>query len=374
MTARWLGSINSTDAKHLPKPRSPSSVIPLARCPSDDGALISSMPFWFPKEIRPHINQTFLDASTPTLYSGPRTGLTSQLTARSLTPRGASSTGSLPPVHHRSPSPERRRSASPPVRADKARRARDVNGSRVGLFVGTPDKISRQIDSGLADYDQALRISVPPSPRSEQLRLPPANPYSDGAYPVLRSRAEPMPASRAAPACSSCTTPPSRRVHSARRARGRRRRRRRAAPRPRRIRRRRGASCARRARGGSSSLGSLMRSTPPSQSPQPTRSRVPSAGPVRATTERRPSFSGPAAAAAIGITSRPTSGAGSARRRPPAQVPPLRLSPAFDHAARRPNAAPPPRWPSSRAVDPRALNAYVAGKEFRAKLGMASLR
>ena len=194
MTARWLGSINSTDAKHLPKPRSPSSVIPLARCPSDDGALLSSLPFWFPKEIRPQINQTFLDASTPTLYSGPRTGLTSQLTARSLTPRGASSTGSLPPVHHRSPSPERRRSASPPVRADKARRARDVNGSRVGLFVGTPDKISRQIDSGLAEYDQALRISVPPSPRSEQLRLPPANPYSDGAYPVLRSRAEPMPA------------------------------------------------------------------------------------------------------------------------------------------------------------------------------------
>ena len=105
MTARWLGSINSTDAKHLPKPRSPSSVITLARCPSDDGALISSMPFWFPKEIRPQINQTFLDASTPTLYSGPRTGLTSQLTARSPTPRGASSTGSLPPVHHRSPSP-----------------------------------------------------------------------------------------------------------------------------------------------------------------------------------------------------------------------------------------------------------------------------
>ena len=194
MTARWLGSINSTDAKHLPKPRSPSSVIPLARCPSDDGALLSSLPFWFPKEIRPQINQTFLDASTPTLYSGPRTGLTSQLTARSLTPRGASSTGSLPPVHHRSPSPERRRSASPPVRADKARRARDVNGSRVGLFVGTPDKISRQIDSGLAEYDQDLRISVPPSPRSEQLRLPPANPYTDGAYPVLRSRAEPMPA------------------------------------------------------------------------------------------------------------------------------------------------------------------------------------
>ena len=318
MTARWLGSINSTDAKHFCSTLQPVVGDPLARCrpttvpPSlcRSGSQGNHRPPDAPRRL--DANALFGAADGPDLTAD---GAEPDA-ARRVLHRLAAGAPSLAVAGAAAAAGPRGQGAAR-ARRERSRRPLCRN-ARQDL---APDRQRpRRVRLG-------FRISVPPSLLEQS--------------PAARQRRRRVPGA-AQPRRADAIDRGRRRhalVHNAsfsartlaRRARRRRRRLSRAAPRPRRIRRpRRSRGGAQ--RGGSSSLGWLC-GTPPSQSPQP-RARVPSARPPgqpRSVARRR---------ACRRRRDRDHLSVYYQRRlgHPPAaarQMPLLRLSPAFDHAARR---------------------------------------